>query len=60
MDKPIVEFDRKRRIVDLTCREWSHVSDQFVTMTYDEFEEWLLSMLVKTKEEKKRDVNGKV
>jgi hypothetical protein len=53
MDKPIVEYDIKRKIVELTCREWPHVSDQFVSMKYDEYESWLkdeLKALVKVRD----------
>ena len=40
-----VDWDFKRGIVDITSGEWIHVSDQFVTMTFREYEDWLTEQL---------------
>ena len=56
MMKPNVDWDFKRHIVDITCREWGNVQDQFVTMSFDEYEDWLTEQLCIVLAKKRDDV----
>ena len=50
MDNLNVDFDDGREIVTLTSGEWTHTSDQFVTMTYNEYECWLQCQLMEVRQ----------
>ena len=46
MNELNVQWDDEREIVDITSGEWIRVSDQFVSMTYAEYECWLQCQLM--------------